>query len=271
MENNIEEIETFTMFEFVLIQPGTFMMGSPENEQGRCDDEVLHKVTITKPFYMQTTPVTQAQWQAVMGSNPSHFKGDNLPVENVSWNDCQEFIQHLNQRGEGQYRLPTEAEWEYACRAGTTTPFAIGNGVDLDSTQANFDGNYPYGQGKEGVDRQETTPVKSFAPNNWGLYDMHGNVYEWCQDWYGDYPSGATTDPQGPSSGSYRVYRGGDWDGFARYARSALRVPVRPVYCNENLGFRLVKEYKETISEIDLLKAEIAELKERLSAVEVKL
>ena len=197
------------MFEFVLIQPGTFMMGSPEDEVGRFDDEALHQVTITKPFYMQTTPVTQGQWEALMGNNPSYFKGDDLPVECVSWDDCQEFIQRLSQSGDGIYRLPTEAEWEYACRAGTSTPFVIGNGRDLDSTQANFDGNYPYGAGRKGLYREQTTPVKSFAPNAWGLYDMHGNVWEWCQDWYGDYLIGAVSDPQGPSSGVFRVHRGG--------------------------------------------------------------
>ena len=138
------------MFEFVLIQPGTFMMGSPEDEVGRFADETLYEVTISKPFYMQTTPVTQKQWKAVMGNNPSYFKGDDLPVECVSWNDCQEFIQRLNQSGDGIYRLPTEAEWEYACRVGTGTPFAIGNGCDLDITQANFEGNYPYGKSVKG-------------------------------------------------------------------------------------------------------------------------
>lgn len=230
------------MFEFILIQPGTFMMGSPESEVGRFDDETLHEVTITKPFHMQTTPVTQAQWKAVMGSNPSHFKGDNLPVENVSWNDCQEFIQHLNQRGEGTYRLPTEAEWEYACRAGTDTPFAVGNGYDLDSSQANFDGNYPYGLAYIEIYRKTTTPVKSFAPNAWGLYDMHGNVYEWVQDWYGAYPSETVSDPQEADSGTCRVMRGGSCRSYAGNCRSAYRDCHSPEYRNFIIGFRLVKE-----------------------------
>jgi len=229
------------MFEFVLIQPGTFMMGSPKDEVGRFDDETLHEVTITKPFYMQNTPVTQKQWKAVMGNNPSCFNGDKLPVECVSWNDCQEFIQRLNQRGEGHYRLPTEAEWEYACRAGTSTPFGIGNGCDLDITQANFDGNEPYGQGKEGVYREETTPVQSFAPNAWGLYDMHGNVWEWVQDWYGAYPRRAVTDPQGPQSGGTRIRRSGCWGNHARYVRSAFRGRGSPDVRNQYLGFRLFR------------------------------
>ena len=231
------------MFEFVLIQPGTFMMGSPESEVARFDDETLHEVTITKPFYMQTTPVTQKQWKAVMDNNPSYFKGDNLPVECVNWNDCQQFIQRLNQRNEGTYRLPTEAEWEYACRAGTGTPFGIGNGHDLDSSQANFDGNYPYGKSKKSLYLGHTTQIKSFSPNTWGLYDMHGNVCEWCQDWYnGDYLIGAVSDPQGPDTGVARVNRGGGWYLKARYARSALRGYNSPDVRYDNLGFRLVKE-----------------------------
>ena len=228
--------------EFVLIQPGTPLMGSPESEEGRYHDETRHQVTLTNPFYMQATPVTQAQWQAVMGDNPSFFKGENHPVENVSWHDAQAFIRKLNARGEGQYRLPTEAEWEYACRAGTETPFGIGNGVDLDSTQANFDGNYPYGKGKKALYREQTTPVKTFEPNAWGLYDMHGNVCEWVQDWFGEYPEGEETDPQGPATGADRVLRGGGWCNLARFARSAYRGRFSPDVRGINLGFRLVKD-----------------------------
>ena len=230
------------MFEFSLIQPGTFMMGSPEDEVGRFADETLYEVTISKPFYMQTTPVTQKQWKAVMGNNPSYFKGDDLPVEYVSWDDCQEFIQRLSQSGEGQYRLPTEAEWEYACRAGTSTPFGIGNGCDLDITQANFEGNYPYGKSVKGEYREQTTPVKSFAANGWGLYDMHGNVWEWVQDWYGDYPTEAVRDPQGPPTGKYRLLRGGSWDSPARACRAAFRCYDSPEDWYYDFGFRLVKE-----------------------------
>lgn len=230
------------MFEFVLIQPGTFMMGSPEDEAGRFEDETLHEVTITKPFYMQNTPVTQKQWKAIMDNNPSYFKGDDFPVESVSWDDCQQFIQRINQSGDGIYRLPTEAEWEYACRAGTGTSFGIRNGHDLDSSQANFDGNYPYGKSKKSLYRGHTTPVKSFAPNAWGLYDMHGNVCEWCQDWYGSYPAKAVSDPQGSSSDVSRVIRGGSWNAEARAARSAYRGINSPGFRYFGLGFRLVKE-----------------------------
>ena len=161
---------------FVRIKAGTFMMGSPKDEVDRYNHVTQHRVTLSKDFYMQTTEVTQGQWEAVMGNKPSYFKGTNLPVETVSWNEVQEFISKLNAKDEGTYRLPSEAEWEYAARAGTETPFGIGNGQDLDSSQANVDGNHPYGNGKKGVDREKTTVVGSFKPNAWGLYDMHGNV-----------------------------------------------------------------------------------------------
>lgn len=236
------------MFEFVLIQPGTFMMGSPEDEVWRLADETLHEVTITKPFYMQTTPVTQKQWKAVMGNNPSYYKGNDLPVETVSWKDTQEFIHRLNQRGEGHYRLPTEAEWEYACRAGTSTPFGIGDGYALSSMQANICGTSPIIPNTPYLSRRETTPVKSFEANAWGLYDMHGNVWEWVQDWYGDYPSEAVSDPQGPDSrpdrNSRRVLRGGCWLCDAHEVRSALRYTISSAahYIEFGLGFRLVKE-----------------------------
>ena len=144
--------------------------------------------------------VTQEQWQAVMGNNPSHFKGEkNLPVEKVSWDDCQEFIKKLREKDKKPYRLPTEAEWEYACRAGTTTPFHFGETISTD--QANYNGNFTYGNGKKGVYRKKTTPVGSFPANAWGLHDMHGNVWQWCQDWYGDYPQKDVVDPQGPEKG----------------------------------------------------------------------
>ncbi len=165
--------------------PGTFLMGSPPSEPQRWDDEQQHRVTLSKGFWLGVTPVTQAQWQAVMGSNPSHFQGDDRPVEEVSWDDCQEFCKRLAERDGQRYRLPTEAEWEYACRAGTTTPFHFG--ATLSTEQANYDGNYTYGEGKKGKYREETTPVGSFPANAWGLHDMHGNVWEWCQDWYGPY------------------------------------------------------------------------------------
>ena len=167
--------------ELMPIPAGTFMMGSPETEANRESHEVRHQVAISKPFYLGVYAVTQAQYRMVMGVNLSKFKGDNLPVESVSWNEAVEFCQKLSANTDRKVRLPTEAEWEYACRAGTTTPFNTGDTISTD--QANYDGNHTYGNGSKGVFREKTTPVGSFPPNAWGLYDMHGNVWEWCSDW----------------------------------------------------------------------------------------
>jgi formylglycine-generating enzyme len=226
--------------EFVWIPPGEFMMGSPENEPGRFDNETLHRVILTRGFYMQTTTVTQGQWKALMGNNPSYFKdgGDKCPVERVSWDDAQEFIKKLNQKEKSEYRLPTEAEWEYACRAGTDTPFYFGKCLSTD--EANYDGNYPLEGCSKGIYRKKPVPVKAFPPNAWGLYDMHGNVWEWCHDWYGDYPTTSVTDPTGPDSGSNRVRRGGSWSNGARFCRSAYRHRNSPAYRYDNLGLRLL-------------------------------
>lgn len=226
--------------QFVRIQPGTFMMGSPASEPERSDNKKQHKVTLTKAFYMQKTEVTQAQWQAVTGENPSNFKncGGNCPVEQVSWDDVQNFIKKLNQITGKNYRLPTEAEWEYACRAGTTTPFSFGKCLSTD--QANYDGDCPLKGCSKGKYREKTVPVASFSPNDWGLYDMHGNVYEWCQDWFGNYPSGSVTDPGCFSSGSNRVIRSGGWANCAGGCRSASRHSHSPCNLYSNLGFRLV-------------------------------
>jgi formylglycine-generating enzyme required for sulfatase activity len=215
-----------------LIPAGTFTMGSPESEAGRGEDEgPQHEVTLTQAFYCGKFEVTQGQWEQVCGSNPSYFQNAGLdaPVEQVSWDDCRVFLKKLCEvEGvpEGTYRLLTEAEWEYACRAGTQTPFCYG--TDLDSSMANFNGEYPYGARAEGVSRGMTTPVGSFHPNAWGLYDMHGNAWEWCQDWWGPYPSEPLTDPLGPASGDYRVLRGGGWDYDARGCRSAIRNGYTP-------------------------------------------
>ncbi|GBC61324.1 hypothetical protein DENIS_2284 [Desulfonema ishimotonii] len=216
---------------FVFIPPGTLMMGSPEDEPERFNNETLHKVTLTKGFYMQTTTVTQEQWKAVMGNNPSYFKGcgDKCPLENVSWDGAQAFIAKLNQDGSDEYRLPTEAEWEYACRAGTDTRYYTGNAED----DLNRAGWYNANSGSK------THPAGEKEPNAFGLYDMHGNVWEWCQDWYGKYPADAVVDPIGPDDGSFRVRRGGSWFYAAGYCRSAYRYYDSPDYRGNRYGFRL--------------------------------
>jgi len=226
---------------FVLIPSGTFMMGSPEDEPERDDDELLHEVTLTQSFYMQTTQVTQSQWESIMVDNPSRFKdgASNCPVEEISWEDAQAFISKLNkQDGTGKYRLPTEAEWEYACRAGTSGPYHFGNCIS--TAQANYDGNYPLSNCPKGEFREKTTPVGSFEPNAYGLYDMHGNVREWCQDWFDNYPTSTVTDPKGPVVGKFRVLRGGSWYYSANYCRSAYRNRFEPPGRYSSTGFRLV-------------------------------
>ena len=225
---------------FVWIPPGSFVMGSPKEEKERGGDETQHKVTLTKGFYMGVYAMTQEQWKEVMGNNPSNFKGEKkLPVESVSWNDCQEFIKKLreNDKDKKAYRLPTEAEWEYACRAGTTTPFHFGETISTD--QANYNGNGTYGNGKKGVYREKTTPVGTFAANTWGLHDMHGNVWQWCQDWYGEYPQNDLIDPQGPKSGQSRVLRCGSWGNAPDFCRSALRFRFSPGDRSIGCGFRV--------------------------------
>ncbi len=206
---------------FVYIKPGNFVRGFGKSQ---------HKVTLTKGFYMQSTEVTQGQWKVVMGDNPSFFKkcGDNCPVENVSWNDAQNFIKKLNQKGGRTYRLPTEAEWEYAARSGSTTTYSWGN--DADCSRMMYENDVGSSEDncveyirRKGLTPDSVAPVKSYASNAWGLYDMHGNVWEWCKDWYGSYPVGHVTDSGGPSTGSNRVLRGGSWYDIARNCRSANR------------------------------------------------
>ena len=223
---------------FVWIEPGTFLMGSPKDEPWRKQDENQHKVNLAHGFYMGVYPVTQQQWKQVMGSNPSKFQGDpNLPVEQVSWTDCQEFIKKLQESDKKPYRLPTEAEWEYACRAGTTTPFYCGPTISTD--QANYNGNYVFGDGKKGVYREKTVPVGSFPANPWGLYDMHGNVWQWCQDLLSDqYPKGDAVDPVG-TTGENRVIRGGSWIDSPIECRSAYRGGSRPALRHSLVGVRL--------------------------------
>jgi len=214
--------------ELVLIRPGTFTMGS-EN----CSNATPHKVTITKPFYLGKHEVTQEQWQAVMGGTPSQFKGAKNPVEKVSWDDCQLFLRELQEKVPGQrFRLPTEAEWEYACRAGSTTKYCYGDDDVRLGACAWYSSN-----------SDETThPVGEKKPNAWGLYDMLGNVREWCADWFGDYPSGEVADPTGPASGSGRVARGGAWYSDASAARSAYRIRYAPSARYYYCGFRVVVE-----------------------------
>ncbi len=230
---------------FRWIQPGTFMMGSPESEKGRYNREVLHQVTLSLGFWMAETTVTQALWQAVMGNNPSGFgNSPNNPVEQVSWNDAQGFTKKLNTLVSGlQARLPTEAQWEYACRAGTTTPFSFDDNIT--PKQVNYEGNYPHADGKKGLYRKKTVPVKSLPANPWGLFEMHGNVSEWCQDaWQEKLPAAPTTDPEsaagGDQAGVKRVVRGGSWINRGRYCRSAYRYRFEPVRRNDSIGFRLL-------------------------------
>jgi formylglycine-generating enzyme required for sulfatase activity len=231
----------------VFIPPGTFRMGSPTNEVDRWDNEGPQTaVTISLGFWMGKYEVTQEEYLAVMGSNPSWFQPPNAmadtnrPVETVSWNDATSYCATLTQRERAVgrigtnsvYRLPTEAEWEYACRAGTSTRFSYGD--DLGDTNLS---NYAWYDANSG---RTTHPVGQKLPNPSGLYDMHGNVWEWCQDWYGDYAGGSAIDPQGAAPGSYRAARGGAWDGRGRYCRSACRYSVSPVRRSSYIGFRVV-------------------------------
>lgn len=214
------DIGNGVILEMVYILGGTFIMGSPENEKGRDSDEgPQDKVTI-QPFYMSKYPITQAQWQAVMENNPSYFKGDNRPVEKVSWHDAVAFCKKLSEKTSQSYHLPSEAQWEYACRAGTTTPFYFGDTITTDL--ANYNGDYTYGSEPSGVYRKETTDVGSFPPNAFGLYDMHGNVWEWCADPWHDNYEGAPRNSEEKSI-FFATIRGGSWDSEPRRVRSAYR------------------------------------------------
>ena len=216
------------LFEMVRVEGGTFRMGATSEQGGDAerDEKPVHRVKLNT-FYIGKTEVTQALWQAVMGSNPSHFKGADLPVENVTWYDCQNFIQKLKSLTGQKFRLPTEAEWEFACRGGN-------NSRGYKYSGSNYIDNVAWYDGYSGAH-----PVGTKAPNELGIYDMSGNVWEWCSDWYADYTSYSQTDPTGPQSGSYRVSRGGSWDGSARGCRSSRRIILNPTYRNFNLGLRL--------------------------------
>jgi formylglycine-generating enzyme required for sulfatase activity/predicted Ser/Thr protein kinase len=225
---------------FQFCPAGSFMMGSPASEADRSDDEDQVQVKISQGFWMGQTEVSQRQWAAVMGGNPSQFKGDDLPVEQVSWEDAQAFIAKLNQsavRPEGwKYALPTEAQWEYACRAGTKSVFGFGD--VLNGREANCDGNSPYGTSTKGPYQGKTANVGSYAANAWGLYDMHGNVWEWCADWYGEKLSGGV-DPVGVWTGSFRVFRGGSWRESAIACRAAFRyIRLTPGSSKGRVGLR---------------------------------
>jgi formylglycine-generating enzyme required for sulfatase activity len=222
------------------IPAGEFWMGSPEDEPARGDDEVRHRVLLTRGYWLAETTVTQALWQAVMGDSPSHFKGRLRPVESISWDDCRSFLKAVNQYRHGLVlRLPTEAEWEYACRAGTTGPFWFGD--NMDSAQINYHGDHRYFDGSKGAYRRESVDVKSLACNAWGLYEMHGNVREWCVDWYGDYPFGPTIDPMGPKMGEERVVRGGSWISDGGWVRSAYRNRWQSDFVGNYTGLRLAR------------------------------
>ena len=263
INNNVEVGEDG----LVLINGGTFEMGSPETEMQREADETQHEVTVSD-FYIGNMEVTQREYEEVMGENPSNFKGENLPVENVSWYDAIEYCNKLSEkegltpvytidgenvtwdRSANGYRLPTEAEWEYAARAGTTTPF--NTETSISDEEANYYGHYPYGieenyfsqenlETEPGRYRQTTVEVNSFAPNNWGLYNIHGNVAEWCFDYYGEYDLSNTDNPTGPTTGTLRVNRGGGWNDYAKHLRSAYRASTTPSQKMSNIGFRVAR------------------------------
>ncbi len=235
-------IEPTTGMVLVAIRPGSFMMGSPESEVGRNDDEYSHHVAIPQLFYIGQHEVTQTEWKQVMRSNPSSFAGcERCPVEQVDFYQVNEFLSRLNAGASAmRFRLPTEAEWEYACRAGTTTPFTTG--TQLSTDQANFDGRFPASDREGGASHEKTLPVGSFPPNAWGLYDMHGNVWEWTNDWYGPYEPRRDIDPRGADTGVKRVIRGGSWRFDANSARCALRYTHAPQDRGNSLGFRVAAD-----------------------------
>jgi len=234
--------------EMVFVQDGTFTIGYTPEEGADCYDneKPAHQVTLSS-FYIGKYEVTQAQWKAVMGNNPSHFKGDNLPVEQVSWKDVQEFIRKLNAQTGKQYRLPTEAEWEYAARGGNKSQGYKYSGSNTTSNVAWYYENAGYNVLDDKTwnlsnlnsNNNRMHPVGTKSPNELGIYDMSGNVWEWCQDWYGTYPSSPRRAPVGFLSGSYRVFRGGGWDGDARGCSVSYRSSGKPDLCNNDLGFRI--------------------------------
>jgi len=238
----LKEVVNTIGMKLVLIPAGTFTMGSPASEKDRNDDETQHQVTLTKPFHMGRTEVTQGQWKKVMRTEPWKGEeyveeGDDYPAVLVSWNDAVEFCKKLSAMEGKVYRLPTEAEWEYACRGGTKTAFSFGDDEAELGKYAWFYGN------ADDIDENYAHRVAQKLPNPFGFYDMHGNVWEWCSDWYGAYPSTALTDPRGPCSGSFRVLRGGSWCNEPYLVRCASRLDRPPEYRGYgSVGFRLVLE-----------------------------
>ena len=266
--NNLGSINNAELTnDLISINGGTYLMGSPETEMQRETDEVQHEV-IVSDFYIGRYEVTQKAYEEVIGENPSNFKGENLPVENVTWYEAIEYCNKLSKkdgltpaytidgenvswdRSANGYRLPTEAEWEYAARAETITPFNTENSIS--DEEANYYGHYPYGieenyftqenlETKPGQYRQTTVAVNSFSPNKWGLYNIHGNVAEWCFDYYGAYDLENTNNPSGPTTGTLRVNRGGGWNDYAKHLRCAYRASTTPEQKMSNIGFRVAR------------------------------
>jgi len=226
------------------IPAGQFVMGSPQTEAERAEDEMAHETALNRGFWLADTECTQRLWRAVMGDNPSYFRGDELPVERVSWDAIQRFLKKAEELSPGLgLQLPTEAQWEYACRAGTQTPFGLGE--MLTSQQANFDGKYPYAGASKDEFRGKTLSVRSLPSNAWGLYHMHGNVWEWCSDRYGAYEAGPVNDPAGAAAGEERVLRGGSWYTHASSTRCARRYHYVASFRNQSLGFRVSRSQSE--------------------------
>jgi formylglycine-generating enzyme required for sulfatase activity len=234
-------IEPVTGMVLVAVRPGSFMMGTSESEPGRSDDEARHRVTISRLFYLGQHEVTQAEWTKVMGSNPSRFGNcERCPVESVDFYEVNNFLSRLNAGTSSmRFRLPTEAEWEYACRAGTATPYNVGDTIS--TAQANVDNRFAAGA-EDGAAYEKTLPVGTFQPNAWGLYDMHGNVWEWTNDRYGPYNPRQDVDPRGANIGGTRVIRGGSWHFDANSARCGLRYTHAPQDSGPSLGFRVAAE-----------------------------
>ncbi len=233
----------YNEYKFCWCPAGSFMMGSPMNESGRMQNEYRHEVYITKAFALLETPVTQKLWESVMGNNPSANFGSNYPVERINWFDCKSFIDRLNQLDilarDYVFGFPSEAQWEYACRAGSNATFNFGD--TLNGMNANCNGNFPYGTNQKGPFLNRTTEVKQYIPNSWGFYDMHGNVNEWCQDWFAEnyYTISPLKDPTGIPNGGERVNRGGGFTSFAWFCRSANRIRKEPFFRSNSLGFRI--------------------------------